>query len=180
MRTTFTSMCAMAALVAALWVSPVLAADVTVTATILSVSVSVTSGSPVAFGIVAASSTTRSTVAAVIANDGNVDETYSLSLTDPVADWTFHATTPGANVYVLSAMFSTAAPGAAFGAEDALTDTPAACTAAKFGNTAAAESGLVVPESEARNLWLEFKAPTITSSYAQKTITVTITAADAS
>ena len=179
MRTTFTSMCAMAALVAALWVSPVLAADVTVTATILSVSVSVTSGSPVAFGIVAASSTTRSTVAAVLANDGNVAETYSLSLTDPT-DWTFHATTPGVDVYVLSAMFSTAAPGAAFGAEDALTDTPAACTAAKFGNTAAAESGLVVPESEARNLWLEFKAPTTTSSYAQKTITVTITAADAS
>ncbi|MCX6832130.1 MAG: hypothetical protein NT028_08370 [candidate division Zixibacteria bacterium] len=176
MRTVFLSMCAMAALVAALWVSPVQAADVTVTATILSVSVSVTSGSPVAFGIVAASSTTRSTVAAVIANDGNVNETYSLSLTDPVADWTA-AATAGANEYVLSAMFSTAAPGATFGAEDVLAlAPPVACTATVFGNTVAGESGLVVPMSEARNLWLEFKAPTTTSSYAQKTITVTITA----
>lgn len=180
MKTVFTSMCAMAALVAALCVSPVQAADVSVTVTILSVSVEVTSGSPVAFGVVALSSTTRSSTAVVITNTGNVPETYSLSLTDPVADWTFHATTPGADVYVLSAMFSTAAPGATFGAEDALTDTPAPCTATDFGNGTAGESGLTVAASAARNLWFEFQAPTGTSSYAQKTITVTITAADAS
>ena len=179
MRTIFTSMCAIATLVAALWVSPVQAADVTVTVTILSVSVSVTSGSPVAFGIVAASSTTRSTVAAVITNDGNVPETYSLSLTEPVA-WTYHPTTPGANVYVLSAMFSTAAPGATFGAEDALTTTPDPCTATTFGNGTAGQSGLAVAATAARNLWLQFDAPTSTSSYAQQSITVTITAADAS
>jgi hypothetical protein len=179
MRSVLLSICTMAALVAALWVSPVHAADVSVTVTILSVSVEVTSGDPVAFGIVATSSTTRSTVAVVITNTGNVPETYSLSLTDPVA-WTFHATTPGADVYVLSAMFSTAAPGATFGAEDALTDTPAPCTATDFGNGTAGQSGLTVAASAARNLWLQFDAPTSTSSYAQQSITVTITAADAS
>jgi hypothetical protein len=175
MRTIFTSMCAMAALVAALWVSPVQAADVTVTVTILTVSVEVTSGSPYGFGIVATSSTTIST-AVVITNTGNVPETYSLNLTDPT-DWTFHATTPGAEVYVLSAMFSTAAPGATFGAEDALTDVSLACTAAKFGNTVAGESGLAVAASAARNLWLQFAAPTSTAHYTQETILVTITAA---
>jgi hypothetical protein len=73
-------------------------------------------------------------------------------------------------------MFSTAAPGATFGAEDALTTGSTTCTATALGNGVAGESGAAVPTTEVRNLWFQFEAPTSTTTYTAKSITVTITA----
>ncbi len=184
MKTVFSSMCAMAALVAVLWVSPVQAAgtaDVTVTVTLSGVSVNVTSGGLVAFGTVgtplALGSTTVSGTAIVVNNDGEGTETYSLSLTSATtpAGWTV-GNPANLNEYQLSAMFSTAAPGATFGAEDVLTTIPTACTATDFGNGTAGQSGASVLTTANRNLWLQLEAPATSTTLAQRSITVTITA----
>ena len=174
MKTLFSSMCAMTALVAILWVSPVQAVDYPINVTVTLSGVSVNVQGTYAFGTRATSSATVSTVINVT-NDGDAAETYSLSLTEPVA-WTHHATTPGANVYVLSAQFNSTAPavGDFVDANHAVTDTPAASSVTKFAG--ADETGLAVAASGVRHLWLKFEAPTSTSSYAQQTITLTLTA----
>ena len=112
MRTIFTSMLAMAALVAALWVSPVQAAgsgDVTVTVTLSSASVAVTDAS-IAVGTAgtpAAMSTTYNSAAAIhVTNNSSpgIAQTYSLNLTNP-GTWT-EGDPANQNEYRLSA-FST-------------------------------------------------------------------------
>lgn len=176
MKTVFSSMCAIAALVAVLWVSPVQAVDYPVTVTVTLSGVSISVQGTYAFGTRATSSATVSTVIAIV-NDGDAAETYSLSLTEPVA-WTHHATTPGANVYVLSAQFNSTAPavGDFVDANHAVTTTPVASSVTKFAG--ADEDGLAVPAAGTVHLWLKFEAPTSTSSYAQQTITLIITAAN--
>lgn len=174
MRTVFLSMCTMAALVAALWVSPVQAADVTVTVTIQGASVSVTGG-PIAFGTVLASSTTISTELTVT-NEGSGAETYSLSLTNP-ADWTAVQVAPGAETYCLSAMFNSDNAGTFVRADHALSTTPVASGVVTTGKFAGNESGAAVPAAAVRHLWLAFEAPTSTAHYTQQSITITITAA---
>jgi hypothetical protein len=176
MKNAFVTTCAMAALIAAMWASPVQAADVTVTVTLSGVSVSVTGG-PIAFGTVVANSTTISTVIEVT-NDGSVPETYSLSLTDPT-DWTAVQVDPSvAETYCLSAMFNSDNAGTFVRADHALTTAPVACSATKFAGD---EDGFEVAVGAPHNhLWLAFEAPPSSAHYTQQTITVTITAADAS
>jgi hypothetical protein len=172
MRTAFSSMCAMAALVAALWVSPVQAADVTVTVTIQAASVSVTGG-PIAFGTVLANSTTVSTELTVT-NDGSGDETYSLNLTNP-ADWTAVQVDPTVTeTYCLSAMFNTTNGGTVVRDNHALTTAPVTCSVTKFAGD---ETGVAVAALGVRHLWLTFEAPPSTAHYTEETITVIVTAA---
>jgi hypothetical protein len=177
MKNLFTSMLAMAALVAALWVSPVQAAitgTVTLTVTFEGPSVTVASGGTHAAGTVAASSVNDFPVA-VITNNGTVTQTYSLHVSDEGADWTVGPAV-GLDVYVVNAMFSTADPGATFDANDDLTNGAVACNGTKFDNGTPAQSGVAVPTTESRNLWLQFIAPSSTTSLAEQTIVVTVTA----
>jgi hypothetical protein len=174
MKTIFVTMCAMAALMAALWVSPVQANDITVTVTVQGASISVTGG-PIAYGTVATSSTTVSTELTVT-NTGSGDETYSLSLANP-ANWTAVQVAPGAETYCLSAMFNSDNAGTFVRADHALSTTPVASGVVTTGKFAGDESGAAVPAAGVRHLWLALEAPTSTTHYTQQSITVTITAA---
>lgn len=151
-------------------------ADITVTVTIQNLSLSL-SASTWPLGTVAAGSTTQMTEASdiTVTNDGNVDEDFTLELTNP-ADWTAGAA-PGADVFVLSGIFCAAAdaPAAAdFNADDVLTTTTQTATAAVFGYAGGSDDGAAVAASSSVDLWLEFAAPTSSGSFTQQTIVVTV------
>src|SRR3972149_4821522 len=83
-------------------------ATISVTVTIQNLSVSATG--PIGFGTVLASSETVSGSASTVTNDGNVTETYSLSLTNP-GTWTAVQAAPSAaEEYALLAQFNATAP----------------------------------------------------------------------
>jgi len=148
-------------------------ATITVTVTIQNLSVSATG--PIAFGTVTAGSETVSGSASTVTNDGNITETYSLSLTNP-AGWTAVQAAPASEEYALSARFNTVAPaGASFTyADHALSTVSTASSATKFAGD---QTGLSVSASGVRSLWFRFNAPTSTVVIAQQSITVTVTAA---
>lgn len=161
-------------LVVVFWASGIHAANpatINVTVTIQNLSVSATG--PIAFGIVVASSVTVSSDSSSVVNDGNVTETYALKLTDP-AGWTATSGSPGSETYRLSAQFNSAQPtSGSFGVDHDLTTSDQTCSATIFAGN---QTGLSVPTSGARYLWLKFEAPTNTIVTTQQTIVVTITA----
>jgi len=149
-------------------------ATISVTVTIQNLSVSATG--PIAFGTVTTSSQTVSGAASTVTNDGNVIETFSISLTNP-ASWTAVQAAPSAaEEYALLAQFNSSAPGAGSFtyANHALSTTSVASSGTKFAGD---QTGLSVAASGTRSLWFRFDAPTSTAVTAQQTITVTVTAA---
>jgi hypothetical protein len=148
-------------------------ATISVTVTIQNLSVSATG--PIAFGAVTAGSETVSAAASTITNDGNVTETYSLSLTNP-AGWTAVQAAPGAEEYALLAKLNTVAPApASFTyADHSLSTSSVACSGTKFAGD---QTGVSVPAAATRSLWFRFNAPSSTAVTTQQTITVTVTAA---
>ena len=146
-------------------------ATISVTVTIQNLSVSATG--PIAFGTVLVSSTTVSSAASTVTNDGNVTETYDLKLTNP-ASWTAVATAPVAEEYRLSAQFNAAQPTAvSFGANHDLTTADQTSSATIFAGD---ETGLSVAAAATRSLRFKFEAPSSTAVTTQQTITVTVTA----
>jgi hypothetical protein len=157
------------------WTSGIRAANpanINVTVTIQNLSVTATG--PIAFGTVVAGTANVSTDSSHVINDGNVTETYSLSLANP-AGWTAVQAAPASEQYCLSAQFNGSRPtsGSFNYTDHALSTTSTACSATKF---AGGQTGLSVPVSGARYLWLKFEAPTSTSVTTEQTIVVTITA----
>lgn len=151
-------------------------ADISVTVTIQNLSISLSSNTW-ALGTVAAASTVQMTEAEdiTVTNDGNVDEDFTLMLTDPTA-WTAGASA-GADVYVLSALFCGAADAPAsgdFNAEDVLTTSAQTSTGAIFGYAGGTADGVAVTAGSGVDLWLEFDAPTSSSDFTEQTITVTV------
>ena len=148
-------------------------ANINVTVTIQNLSVTATG--PIAFGVVTASSQTVSTLSSTVTNDGNVNETYSLSLTDP-AGWSAVTAAPGAEEYALLAIFNGAQPVAGdFNyANHAMTTLPVSCSATQFAGT---QTGLSLAPTTVTTLWFRFDAPTSTTVTTQQTIVVTLTAA---
>ena len=148
-------------------------ATISVTVTIQNLSVS-TSG-PIAFGTVVSGSQTVSSGASTVTNDGNVTETYSLSLTNPTTWTAVQAAPSSAEEYALLAEFSSAAPaaGSFTYANFPLSTTPVVCSATKFAGD---QTGLSVTAGGVRSLWFRFNAPTSTAVTTQQSITVTITA----
>lgn len=147
-------------------------ATITVTVTIQNLSVS--TGGPIAFGTVTAGSQSVSGAGSTVTNDGNVTETFSLSLTNP-GGWTAVAAAPASEQYALLAQFNSGAPtSASFTyANHALSTTSVGASGTVFaGDT----NGLSVAASAARNLWFRFDAPSSTSVSSQQSITVTVTA----
>ena len=149
-----------------------LSAAINVTVTIQNLSVSATG--PSAFGVVTASSQTISTLASTVTNDGNVTETYSLNLTDPLG-WTAVVAAPGVDEYALLSIFNVAQPavGDFTFADHALTTLPVSSSGTQF---AGSQSGLSLAAGTVSSLWLRFDAPTSTAVTAQQTIVLTITA----
>ncbi len=148
-------------------------ATISVTVTIQNLSVSATG--PIAFGTVIAASQTVSGSASTVTNDGNVTETYSLSLANP-ASWTAVQAAPAAEQYALLARFNATAPADTLFtyANHALSTTSTASSGTKFAGD---QTGLSVAAAATRSLWFRFNAPTSTAVTTQQTITVTITAA---
>ncbi len=149
-------------------------ATISVTVTIQNLSVSATG--PIALGTVVAGSETVSGSASTVTNDGNVTETYSISLTNP-GTWTAVQAAPAsAEQYALSAQFNSGAPTAASFtyANHALSTSSVASSGTKFAGN---QTGLSVTATSARSLWFRFNAPTSTAVTTQQTITVTVTAA---
>lgn len=148
-------------------------ATISVTVTIQNLSVS-TSG-PIAFGTVVAGSQTVSSSSSTITNDGNIAETFSLSLTNP-STWTAVQQAPSAaEEYALLAQFSSSAPaaGSFTFANHALSSTSASSSATKFAGD---QTGVSVAASGSRSAWFRFNAPTSTGVTTQQNITVTVTA----
>jgi len=148
-------------------------ATISVTVTIQSLSVSATGA--IAFGTVATSTSTVSGTSSTVLNDGNVTETFSLSLTNP-ATWTAVQAAPAvAEEYALLAQFNSSAPtsGSFTYANHALSTTSVASSGTKFAGN---QNGLSLPATTVRNLWFRFDAPTSTAVTTQQTITVTVTA----
>ena len=149
-------------------------ATISVTVTIQNLRVS--ASGPIAFGTVIASSETVSGSASTVTNDGNVTETYSLSLTNP-GTWTAVQAAPSAaEEYALLAQFNATAPTAVSFTylNHALSTTSTASSGTKFAGD---QTGLSVAAAATRSLWLRFNAPTSTTVTTQQTITVTVTAA---
>lgn len=125
------------------------------------------------FGVVLLGSTTLSSTGITVTNTGNVNETYSLNLTNPPG-WTASQTGPGEEIYVLDAAFATS-PGAITWSHTnhALSETSTICTSTKFAGD---QTGVNVPPGETRTLWFRFLAPTSTTVTNQQSVQVTITA----
>ena len=148
-------------------------ATISVTVTIQNLSVS--ASGPIAFGTVVAGSQTVSTSSSTVTNDGNVTETYSISLTNP-STWTAVQAAPSsAEEYALLAQFNSSAPAAgSFSyANNAISTAPLTCSGTVF---AGGQTGLSVAAAATRALWFRFNAPTSTAVTTQQSITVTLTA----
>ncbi|MBI1797421.1 MAG: hypothetical protein HYR74_10265 [Candidatus Eisenbacteria bacterium] len=148
-------------------------ATISVTVTIQSLSVSATG--PIAFGTVVAGTQTVSGAGSTVTNDGNVIETFSLSLTNP-STWTAVQAAPStAEDYALLAEFNSSAPaaGSFTYANHAISTASVASSATKFAGD---QNGLSIAASGTRSLWFRFNAPTSTSVTTQQSITVTVTA----
>lgn len=147
-----------------------LAVKVTVTA---SISVSITEDT-LSLGSVAAGSATASATGVTITNNGSgVNETYSLSLTNP-SGWTASQSAAGNNIYVLNGALDADGTAITWSTTNhALSTTPVVCTATKFAGD---QTGVSVPYNAARKLWFQFLAPTASSVATEQSITVTVTA----
>ena len=154
-------------------------ADITVTVTCRNLSVSVDPSS-YAFGTVSEGSETVASTAITVTNNGNVNEDFEVKLA-AVAGWTaLQAGTPGADEYILGAIFKTAAPttGDYDDSEDMLSTSFVESSATIFAKDtdAADQKGYSVAASGTRNLWFYFFAPSSTTVGTQQSITVTVRA----
>ncbi|MEW5700669.1 MAG: hypothetical protein AB1792_00335 [Candidatus Zixiibacteriota bacterium] len=160
-----------------LWVSSAQAANpATINVTVMIQNLSVSATGPIAFGTVLASSETVSGSASTVTNDGNVTETYSLSLANP-GGWTAVQAAPsGAEEFALLAQFNSSGPTAVSFtyANHALSTSSTPSSGTKFAGN---QTGLSVAVSGTRSLWFRFNAPTSTAVTTQQTIVVTVTAA---
>ena len=167
----FTAVLALGAIARPAWAAN--PATITVTVTIQNLSVSTSSG--IAFGTVTTSSTTTAPDSSIVTNNGNVTETFSLSVTNQ-APWVAVQAAPSvAEEYALLALFNTVQPvNGDFGyANHALTTSSVASSGTKFAGT---QTGLSVVAGATRLLWLRFDAPTSTAVTTQQSFPVTVTA----
>jgi len=148
--------------------------SVTVKVTITpSISVDITE-TELQLGSVSAGGTKVSGAGVTVTNTGSgVNETYSLSLTNPTG-WTAVQDTAAAEKYILDAAFSSAVAGITWdNTKQALSTTPTLCTSTKFAGD---QNGVAVPYNTPKTLWFQFKAPTATATTIEQGIVVTVTA----
>jgi len=154
-------------------------ADITVTVKIqkLSVAVSPTSYD---FGTMTAGNSAVASSYIAVTNDGNVTEKFKLGIpSEPNGTWTsVTAATPGSEEYRLSAIFKGTQP-STYGAEDSFSvSTERTSSTTELAETGGdeGEKGYNVVESNGRNLWFKFEAPSDTIITTQQSITARVTA----
>ena len=129
-------------------------------------------------------STVSISPAITVENNGNVNETFTLQITDD-GSWTAATTANGAGseIFVMSGIFTQtgiSTPADAnfnTGTNDDVILSSSAKTASvtDFANsTFSIPNGLSVPAAEQRTLWLQFKAPTSTAVTTLQTIQITV------
>jgi hypothetical protein len=133
-------------------------------------------GDPYDFGPMATSDTSVSSRAITVTNDsGGRTEDYQIKGANTAA-WTLSDTVSPDNFVLYALMNSVRPVGGDFGASDDLTTSDQNMGNGAFtGDT----DGDDVANAATRNLWFRLDTPSSTSSQAEQTITVTITAADA-
>ncbi len=135
--------------------------------------ITVVTGGPVDFGVKNANSSAVATNPITIKNTGSGStQTYSIKLTDP-SGWTAVTTAPAFDQYRLSAAFDSAGTGITWGVTHAITASSVAASATQFAGN---QTGTGVAYNADRKIWLKIETPNGTSSPAQKTIAVTLTA----
>jgi len=138
-----------------------------------SISVSVTEDALTLESVAAGSATVSASAVTITNNGSGVDETYSLSLSNP-SGWTASQTAPGVETYVLNAAFSNVVGGIIWSETNhALFTSAVVCSASKFAGD---QTGVGVPYNATRKLWFQFKAPTATTVGIEQDIVVTVTA----
>lgn len=108
-----------------------------------------------------------------VTNKGSANATYSLCLVNPQG-WTASQTQIGQNEYILNAAFSAQSENIIWKETNhALSTAPVSSTSSKF---AAEQTGVNAAPNEKRTLWLQFKAPSLTSATDEQNIEVIINA----
>jgi hypothetical protein len=112
-------------------------------------------------------------------NDGNVANTYSLTASTVTvgSPWSVQSSPPaGPNQLVIYGAFHGSAPVSGdYGAEDVVHGTGQSSTGTVF-TVDGSSTGASVPSSENRTLWLRMDFPTTTTTVAQQTLKIQITA----
>lgn len=149
-----------------------------------SASVKVTLTGTLSMSIVGSTFTTLSAVApggsaiatssiTVLNDSAGIVETFTLKSFDSTP-WTL-VNTPGFNQFAMQAVFNTVAPAEAtfVVGDDSLTTADKVSTATVFAGN---QSGAAVPPGQARGLWVRFQAPTSTTSFGSRELTISIVA----
>ena len=135
------------------------------------------------YGIIPLSSSVVSTGTIVTTNTGNVTETYEVQGSSAISagkpPWTL-STSTGADKFCLYAIFNSIVPQKTdfLDADDQLKYTNESGSDTQFAINSSTYTGAGIPKSETRNVWFFLKMPSTTSTSAEKTITVTITAGE--
>lgn len=119
-----------------------------------------------------------------VTNNGNVAETFTLQISDE-DDWNEWTHSPlksgaGDNVYVLSGIFCAGADSPAAGSfnqtasEDVVTVAEQDATATQFTYAEGTATGVNVPVSEGRSLWLRLDTPTAGTGGIEHKITIRV------
>ncbi|MFH1784762.1 MAG: hypothetical protein ABH868_07755 [bacterium] len=126
------------------------------------------------FGILGLGAEVVSDTPFTVINSGTITETFSIHLVDPFG-WSAAGTNPGEETYVLNAMFNSAKPLQSSFVElnHALSNIPQRCGVSKFAGD---QTGDGVPASDSRLLWLEFRAPIMTTITTPQSIRLIVTA----
>jgi hypothetical protein len=143
-------------------------------------SVTITSGSSQAFGVVMMGSQVVGTTGTVVTNDGNLVNTYALraSTLTVGSPWQILSSTPaGPDQMVFYGVFDGAsAPGlGSFDVDDVIGPVNRDSTSAQF-SVAGSTTGAAVPAGQDRTLWIRLDAPTTTTTVADQTMRIEITA----
>ena len=154
----------------------------TVTVTVQKISVAI-SPSSIGFGTVAESFVGVHGTTVVVTNDGNIQEDMQLDGGSAPAGWTKVASdAPGTDEYDIRALFAAELGPLAStdfsSADDTLSGSPVTATGTQFARTGdvAGVKGFDLAVSSARNLYIQFRAPSFNTVSSAQTVTVTVTA----
>ena len=118
-----------------------------------------------------------------IINDGPVSESFTLELTEP-SGWT-SGSTASQDIYVMKGLLVHTGDGTSnppgdspsdtdFGADDVITTSSGTASSSIFGYAGGSATGAGVTSGSSVDLWLQFTAPTDTSTRVNQLIEITI------
>jgi hypothetical protein len=128
------------------------------------------------FGTVSLNSTTQSTSAIVVTNNGTIYEYFGISISNTSGSWNAVTVTPSTDTFRMSALLNTGGiPPLGSGSFTALSNTPPALAAAAYGQSSTKTSP--TSGNNTKDLWLQLEMPfTLNLGGAgQQTMTLSVT-----